>query len=98
MAQRAGINDLRIARMNADAADLARVAKANVFPGFARVGRFINAVPVRDIPAYGRFSHTSIDHVRVGFRDGDGPDRTCLEVFIRDRLPAEAAIRGLPDP
>src|ERR1051325_5081723 len=63
--ERRDVDDIRVARVNAHAPYLPRVFEAHALPGLARVGRFVDAVAVRDIAANRRLAHADIDDVRV---------------------------------
>jgi hypothetical protein len=58
------VDDVRVARMNTDAAYLASVFEADVLPGLAGIGGLVDAVAVRNISANRRLTHADIDDVR----------------------------------
>ena len=97
MSHRGDIRDIRVFRVDTHAADLPRIAQADMLPVFACVGRFVNAVAMRDVAANRRFAHPDVDHVGVRKRNVDRPDRAGLDEFVRDRLPIHTGIRRLPN-
>ena len=87
-----------VLRVDADAADLHRVAQAHVAPRLARVRRAIDAVAVGDVAADAALAHAGVEDVRVGRRHREGADRTRLHLAVGDRRPLDAGVRRLPDP
>jgi hypothetical protein len=65
--------------MDAHTPDLSRIAETGMFPSLAGVGRLINSVTMRHVPAYRRFAHADVDDVRVGQGNVYRPDRTRLK-------------------
>ena len=55
---------VRILRIDRDLRDLLAVAQAEMRPGFAGIGRFVNAVADRKIRAMQTFAAADIDDVR----------------------------------
>ena len=97
VAERRDIDEIGIARMDADFGDVPRLREAEMRPRLARVGGLVDAIAMRDIATNRDFAHTDIDDVRVALRHRDGTDRGALEVAVGDVLPEDAAIFGLPD-
>src|SRR5271155_5680610 len=90
MAEDADDNDIRIARINQDSADEARIFQSDVGPGGAGIGGAIDAV------AGGLFAGADDDD--VGIRGGDGDVADGGYVFVvKDWLPGGAAAGGFPD-
>src|SRR5258708_37148079 len=83
--------------MAAPFANIAGVVEAKMRPGFACVSGLVDAVAMGDVAANGRLAHADVDHVGVGWRDGDAADGGASEVAVGDVLPEEPSIRGLPD-
>src|SRR5207247_5163306 len=63
------VDDLRVARIDAHAPDLARVLEPDVLPRAARVHRLVDPVAVRDVAADARLAHPDLEHVRLGPAD-----------------------------
>src|SRR3954466_2182874 len=84
--------------MDLDLADVLRGLQAHVLPGSPCVGALVDAVPARDVAANARLAHSGVDHVRVGRRDLQRPDRRGLEEAVRHIAPALPAVARLPDP
>jgi hypothetical protein len=82
--------------MDADAGDVPGVVEADVLPRPAGVGRFPDAVAVRDVAADGLLAAPDVDDVRVGLADGDGADRAAEEA-VGDVLPRGPAVGRAPD-
>src|SRR6185295_13375146 len=75
VAERAGQHDVRIARVDDDAADPPRRVEAAVRPRLAGVCRLVDAVADRDVAADERFAGAGPDDVRVRRRDRQRADR-----------------------
>src|SRR5262249_44398622 len=97
VAEHGGIDMIRVARMDPDTSDQARLSQANVLPGLASVGRAINAHTLGDVAAGAGRAGADIDDVRIGIGHRDRSDRASLELAVRDVVPAIAAIGSLPD-
>src|SRR5262245_23343826 len=81
--------------MNADAPNYARVFQTDALPGFACVQGFIDAVAMREIAANAGFAHANVNHIRIGFADGNRADGAGAEALsVADRFPIHAAVRG----
>jgi hypothetical protein len=91
-------DDIRIGGMDADLADLARLAQPDMGPGAAGVGRAVDAVAVGDVGADRRLPRPGVDHIRIGRRHRQRPDRGRFQEPVRDRPPVRAAVGRLPDP
>ena len=96
MTERADINDVRILRIHHDAADLACVLQADVRPGCAAVGRFIDAVAGREIGTNVGLAGSSINSFGIGRRHSDRADGG-HRLAVKDRGPDRAGIGGFPD-
>src|SRR6516165_7483165 len=94
MSERGGKDGIRIPRMNANARDMARIFKADVLPGLARIVRFPHPFAMGDIPADGLLAAADINYVGVRFTDGHRADRPA-KGLVGDVLPACAAV-GCP--
>ena len=76
---------------------MAGVLQADVLPGFAAVGGFVNPVTMGYIQADGGFAHASINYVGVRRSHVQRPDRGRLQKAIGHILPGQARIGGFPD-
>src|SRR5258706_2996256 len=98
MSQSGNKRDVRILRVRDQAADRVRVAKSNELPGLAGVNGLIYAVSADDVAADASLARTHINDVRIGFGNGERPDgRRGVLLLVKNRLPIEAAVRGLPN-
>ena len=93
--QRGDVHQFRIARVNADLADLPRLAKTDVLPGLARVGGLVDAVADGDVPARTGRARSHVDHVRIRRRDGDGADGAHAEEAVGHVRPGVPGVEGL---
>src|SRR5579875_1171398 len=97
MAERSDVDDIGIARIDDDAADLLRIAQPDVPPSLAAVCGFVDTVARAERGANVRFTGAGVEHVRIrrrNFQRADGSDRLAIE----DGLPGSAGIGGLPHP
>src|SRR5688572_25050058 len=83
--------------MHADARDVPRVGEADVLPGLSGIERLPHAVAMGDVAAHGLLTGADVNDVGIGLGDGDRADGPAEEP-VGDRLPALAAVSGLPDP
>ena len=91
------VRDVGVARVDADAADLAGVAKAEVAPGGAVVVGAVDAAAGRDVAADGVGAGADVEDGRVGGRHRDGADRADGDAVVGDVLPRLARALRLPD-
>ena len=96
VADRGDINQIRVLGIDQDLADLTRIAQADVLPSFARIGRFVDTIAVRNVRAQARFTHSNVNYVRVGFGNRDRTNGTGGEVMIRDVRPSDPGIGCFP--
>ncbi len=83
--------------INHDPGDMPRFIEARLLPGAAGVGGAVHPVTrVGHHSPDGMFSHPYIDHVGVGRRHCDRPDRAALEESIGDVTPGNPHVLGLP--
>ena len=85
-----------VAGVESNVGNLLGVEQADVCPGFAAVGGFVNAVADREVGAHEAFAGADIDDVRVGGRHGNGSDGTG-GLLVKQGLPGSAGIVRLPD-
>src|SRR5712664_4946155 len=98
MSQSGDERDVRVFRVHDQTADRARVAKPGKLPGLAGVDGFVYSVSADDVAADARFPGANINNVGIGFGNRERADgRRSVLLFVKERLPVEAAIGGLPD-
>src|SRR5581483_6532909 len=68
-----------------------------MYPRLAHIGRFVDAITMRDVPTNGCLAHTHVDHVRVGWRDSQRAHRGTFKIAIGHICPVKATIIRLPD-
>src|SRR5262249_20718413 len=95
-AQGGHIGDVRVFRVDGDAADVARLLDAEVLPGLAAVGGAIGPVAPGDAVARVALAGADPDDVRVGRGHGDGADAQG-RLVVEDRRPGGAVVGRLPD-
>ena len=89
-------DDVGVGRMDADLRDRVGVVEADVRPGLAGVGGFVDAVAAHDVAADAGFAHADVDDVGIRLGDGDRADRGAGDQAVGDRRPLRAAIGRLP--
>ena len=87
---------VRIARVDDDRADLLPIAQSHVFPCFAAVGRFVDAVACRKVRSLQPLATADVNDVRVRRRNRESADRSG-RLIVEYRIPGVAEVRGLPD-
>src|SRR5579884_2058562 len=97
MAQCRYVDQVGIMGMDAHLGDVAGILQTEVYPGFARIGRFVDAIAMRDVAANSCLAHASVDDVGIGGGDGYCADGGAFEEAIGDVFPDQAAIDGFPD-
>src|SRR5206468_3714187 len=90
-------DDVRVARVDDDASDPAGRVESHFGPRAAGVGGLVDAIPDRDMASNPWLARARPDDVRVGLRDGQGPDGL-YGLIVEDRRPVDAGVHGLPDP
>src|SRR5258708_19587796 len=83
--------------MDDDGADVAGVLQADVAPGLAGVAGTIDAIAERDVAADAGFAAADINHIGIGFGDGDGADGRGGLLF-EEGIPGVARVGGFPTP
>ncbi len=94
--QRGDVDDVRVRRMNDDAADGLGLLEAHRLPGQAAVRRLVDAAPWRDRVARVRLAGAGPDLHRVARCDREHAHRDDALV-VEDRSPGDAIVDGLPD-
>ncbi len=97
MPQCRDIDQVGVLGMDAHFSDVSRASKAQVFPGFTCIGRFVDAIAMGDVAANGCFAHADIDDVGIGGGDCNRADRCTLKEAIRNVFPGDTAIGCFPD-
>jgi hypothetical protein len=97
MAEGGDVDDVRIARVDADLRDRVRLGEPNVRPGLAGVDRLVDAIPLHDVPADAGLAHAGVDDVGVGLRDRQRADGAGAKLAVGDGIPGGPAVEGLPD-
>ena len=95
--ERGHVHAVRVARVDADLADVSGVGEAEMRPAPAAVGGLVNPVAVGDVGPDGALAHSRVDHARVGVRDRERAHRGRLQVPVAHVLPGGARVLGLPD-
>ncbi|GBD16679.1 hypothetical protein HRbin26_01582 [bacterium HR26] len=98
MAERRHVDDVRVARVDHDLADVAGVGEPAVDPGTAGIRGLVDAIAVGDVVADAGLAGADIDDVGVGFRHRDGTDSGGAEEAVGDVAPGHPAVGRLPDP
>src|SRR5262245_52626972 len=95
MPERRDEEAIRVVRVDIDHRDHLTLAKAEMRPGLAGVGGFVDAVAGREIGANDSGTGADVDDVRIGWRDGNGADRAG-GLAVEDRFPVRAIICRAP--
>ena len=96
MSEHGGDELVGITRMDDEGGDLLAIAQAEMRPGLAGVGRFVDAVAHRQVGTMQALAAGYVDDVGIGGSDGDGSNR--LRGFtIEDGIPGAAVVVRLPD-
>src|ERR1700693_3390586 len=93
VAQRAGQDDVRIARIDLHAADASGLFEAHQGPVLARVDGLVNPLAHGDVAADERFAGARPDDVGICRRDRQRADG-CYRLFVEDGIPVDAAVAG----
>ena len=96
MSERRDQNDVRIARIDDDRADMARVLQADVCPRLSGIGGLVHAVTVGDVAAKAGFTAAGVKNVVVGVGQRNRADRGDALVIEGGR-PGHAAVGALED-
>ncbi len=94
--QRRDVDDVVVARVDADAADLLRGVEPHVLPRLAGVGALPHAVAVGHVAADRRLAAADVHDVGIALAHRDRADRAAEE-SVAHRLGGVAAVRGFPD-
>ena len=90
-----GINDVGVARVDEDPADVLGLREPHVRPGLAAVEALVDAVAEADVTAADVLARPDPDRFRIGRIDGDAADGI-RPLAIEDRRPGRAGVLGLP--
>ena len=91
------MDEIGVVRMNADAADEPRLTEAEMAPGAAGIGRFVNAVAIGYVQPDLGLPGAGINHVGVRAGHGERTDRGGAEKAVADASPINPAINRLPN-
>src|SRR5205823_4836878 len=89
-------NAVGIARVNGDGTDLLAVAQAEMLPGLAGVGGFVDAVAGGEVGAAQSFAAAHVNNFGIGGRDGQRADGL-RGLIVENGRPGLAGVGGLPD-
>ena len=95
MAEHGDEETVRILRVDDDLRNLLAVAKTEVRPGLARVGRFVDAVAGRQIRPLQPFPAADVNDVRIRRGHRQRADRS-RRLIVEDRVPGDAVVGRLP--
>ena len=95
-ARHAGVDRVRVLRVDHDARDALGIGQADVRPGVATVGGLVDAVADRHGVARPRFARAHPHDLRIGRVDRDRADRL-HRLLVEHRLERRAAVGRLPD-
>src|SRR6185369_10627561 len=96
MSQSSDVDEIRIARIDEDRADLLCGAQSEMSPRLAAVGRFVHTVAGGEIRPLQSFTTADVDRVRVRWRDCECADRARW-LIVEDWFPRVTVIGRLPD-
>src|SRR5205085_6909428 len=96
MAEHSDKNAVGIARINGDGTDLLAVAQAEMLPGLAGVGGFVDAIAGREVGAAQSFAAAHVNNFRIGGRDGQRADGL-RGLVVENGQPSLAEVGGLPN-
>ena len=88
---------IRVLRVDAQLADMPRIAQAAMLPTAPAIAGFVDAIAMRNINADGRLAHARVNDIGVALADRQRADRAGFEIAIGDILPVLPGIVGLPD-
>ena len=92
---RRDVDDVRVARIDEDLADVLGVLEPHVLPGLAGVGRLVDAVAEMRAALAGVLAGAEPDDVRVLRIDDDAAEREGA-ALVEDRREGDAAVLGFP--
>ena len=96
MAKHRHVDQVGVPGVHRYLADLPRVTKPGVPPGFSGVGRHVQAVARRRVAPDASLAGADVDDVGIGGGDGDSTDRACGQVVVCNRCPGHTGIDRLP--
>ena len=96
VADRGDEHDVRVSRIDGDAADVVSIVQAEMGPRPAAVDRLVHPVPVADRIAERRLAAADVDRVGAGRGNGKRADRG-NGLRIEDRKPRPAGVSRFPD-
>src|SRR5215472_14546848 len=96
MTQHGGVHEIGIARIDRQCRDLLSILQTQMAPGLAAIRRFVDSIPYGKVGTLQSFSTGHVNDLRTRRRDGDGANRSSVDL-VEDRLPSAAKIIRLPD-
>ena len=90
-------NDVRVARVNDQCADMARVFQSEVLPTLTTVGGFVDAVTIRDVAAQAGFAGSHVEDVVVSIGNSDGSDGRDI-LLVKSWCPGHATVGAFENP
>ena len=96
MSERRDQNDVGISWIDNQRADLAAVSESDIFPGLARIDRFVNADSVSGVAANGRFTGAGVNDIVIRRRDRDCANRRNI-FLVEKRRPILATVHCFPN-
>ena len=90
------VNDVGIARVDQDPADVLGLGEAHVGPGLAAVQALVDAVAEADMASADVLARAHPDGLGIRRVEGDAADRV-RRLGVEDRRPGRAGVFGLPD-
>src|SRR5262249_47187645 len=95
-ALRSGVNDIAVARIDKDAADVFRFLQAHVFPGLAAIVRAIDSIAIGDAALRVAFARADPHHVGL-LRVNDHRANGIRAFVLENRLKGGAVVVRAPD-
>src|SRR6266849_5090312 len=74
MTERGDQHVVGVVRIDPNARNVLRVFQSDVLPRLAGIGRFVDAIAIRDIPTQAGLACPQIDHIRIRYRHGNRAD------------------------
>ena len=96
MAEHGDEETIGVLGIDDDLRNLLAVAQAEMRPGLAGVGGFVDAVAGRQVGALQAFAAADVDDVRIRWRQRDRADRAG-RLVVEDRNPGASVVGRLPD-
>src|ERR1700722_4271194 len=85
-----------IARIDGQRGNLLRIIEAEMFPGLARIRRFVDSISYREIGTMQSFAAAHKNNVWIGWRNGNRSDRL-RRLVVENRIPGASVVVRFPD-